>query len=52
MQARYGSFCERVRLPRGVDREAMRAEYEDGLLVVTMPRAKPEGEKRRKIAIS
>ena len=52
VRARYGSFCERVRVPRGVDREAMSARYEDGLLVVTMPRAKAEGEKRRKIAIS
>ena len=51
-RARYGSFSERVRLPRGVDRDAMRARYEDGLLVVTIPRSKPEGEKRRSIAIS
>ena len=52
VRARYGSFSERVRLPRGVDREAMRARYEDGLLVVTIPRSKPEGEKRRSIAIA
>lgn len=49
---RYASFSEKVRLPRGVDREAMRATYDNGLLVVTIPRAKAEGVKRQKIAIS
>jgi HSP20 family protein len=48
----YRSFSERVRLPQGVDREAMRASYEDGLLVVTMPRAKAEAAKRHTITIS
>ena len=49
----YRSFSEKVRLPQGVDREAMRATYEDGLLVVTMPRVKAEAEvKRRKIDIN
>ena len=44
-------FSERVRLPAGVDRDAMRATYEDGLLVVTMPRMRADGVKRQKIAI-
>ena len=48
---RYRSFSEKVRLPQGVDREAMRATYEDGLLVVTIPRAKAD-MKRRKIDIN
>ncbi len=47
----YRSFSEKVRLPQGVDREAMRATYEDGLLVVTMPRVK-EDMKRQKIEIN
>ena len=53
LRPRYRSFSEKVRLPQGVDREAMRATYEDGLLVVTMPRVKAEAEvKRRKIDIN
>ena len=52
VRATYRAFKERVRLPQGVDREAMRAKYEDGLLVVTMPRLQAEGVKRRAIAIS
>ena len=48
----YRSFCEKVRLPQGVDRESMRAAYEDGLLVVTMPRAKVQTSKRHKITIN
>ena len=48
----YRSFCEKVRLPQGVDREAMGATYEDGLLVVRMPRAKVETSKRHKITVN
>ena len=52
VRATYRTFSERVRLPDGVDREGMRAKYEDGLLVVTLPRAKTENMKRHKIAIN
>ena len=52
LRASYSSFSERVRLPKGVDREAMRATYEDGLLVVSIPRVKTDNVKRQKIAIS
>ena len=52
VRPRYRSFSEKVRLPAGVDREAMRATYEDGLLVVTMPRAKAKVVQRQKIAIN
>ena len=44
-------FSEPVRLPAGVDRDAMRATYEDGLLVVTMPRKRADGVKQLKITI-
>jgi HSP20 family molecular chaperone IbpA len=50
--ATYRSFSERVRLPKGVDKEAMRATYENGLLVVTIPRVKTENMKRQKITIN
>ena len=52
LRATYRSFSERVRLPRGVDREAMRATYEDGLLLVTIPMRKADAAKRQKIAIA
>ena len=52
LPATYRAFKERVLLPEGVDREAMLARYEDGLLVVTMPRAKAESVRRQSIAIS
>ena len=47
----YGAFSERVLLPAGMDREAMRATYEDGLLVVSVPRKKADDVKRQKLAI-
>ena len=52
LRATYRAFKERVRLPRGIDREAMRAKYEDGLLVVTIPRVKTGSARRQAIAIS
>ena len=52
LRATYGGFSERVRLPRGVDREAMRATYEDGLLRVTIPMKKAGEAKRQTIAIA
>ena len=52
LRATYRSFSQRVRLPRGVDREGMRAKYEDGLLVVTLPRKRTDNVKRQKIAIN
>ena len=52
LRATYRAFRERVRLPQGMDRDAMRASYEDGLLVVTIPRAKTENVRRQSIAIS
>ena len=51
LRAMYRGFSERVRLPAGVDRDAMRATYEDGLLVVTMPRKRADEVKRQKITI-
>ena len=52
LRATYRGFSERVRLPRGVDREAMRATYEDGLLLVTIPMKKADAAKRQKITIA
>ena len=52
LRAMYRGFSERVRLPAGVDRDAMRATYEDGLLLVTIPMNKAGEAKRQKITIA
>jgi HSP20 family protein len=39
IERRFGSFHRAVRLPGKVDAEAVRADYHDGLLTVTVPKA-------------
>ncbi len=41
MEIRFGKFATSVALPAPVDAEAARAEYKDGFLTVTLPKAKP-----------
>lgn len=41
MEIRFGRFSTVVGLPGPVDVDASRAEYEDGFLTVTLPKAKP-----------
>jgi HSP20 family protein len=48
-ERRYGSFTRAVGLPQGVDADAIRADYEDGVLVVRVP--KPEEQKPKRIAL-
>lgn len=45
-ERRHGSFQRSFTLPRTVDAEAISADYEDGLLVIRMPKA-PEARGRR-----
>ena len=45
-----GSFSRSLTLPEGVDAEAIRASFENGVLEVHVP--KPEQRKPRKVAIS
>jgi HSP20 family protein len=45
-----GSFRRALRLPEGVDPEAIKASFEHGVLEVRIP--KPEQRKPRKVAIS
>ena len=46
----YGSFFRSFTLPKNVDSEAIKAEYKDGILTVTLP--KREEVKPKKVEIS
>ena len=48
-ERRSGRFVRRIRLPFGVDAEAVEASFRDGLLTVNLPRA--AGERGRKIEV-
>ena len=52
LRTSYRSFSHRVRLPAGVDRESLKAKYENGLLVVTMHKTSKETPQRQRIAIA
>jgi HSP20 family molecular chaperone IbpA len=41
MEIRFGRFSTAVGLPGPVNVDASRAEYQDGFLTVTLPKAKP-----------
>lgn len=41
MEIRFGKFSTAVGLPAPVDVEKSQAEYEDGFLTITLPKAKP-----------
>ena len=45
----YGSFSRSLTLPEGVDADAVKASFENGVLEVRIP--KPEQRKPRKVAI-
>jgi len=53
-ELRYGSFARRIVLPEGVDEDAVRAEYRNGILEVRapMPQAREETAEKRRIPIS
>jgi HSP20 family protein len=39
MEASFGSFERRIPMPKGIDEKAIEAEYTDGVLTVTVPKA-------------
>jgi HSP20 family protein len=48
-ERRYGTFCRSVALPVGVDAGKATAEFEDGVLTLTLPKA--EEAKPKRIAV-
>jgi HSP20 family protein len=50
-ECRYGSFRRDVMLPEGVDAQAIKAEYDKGVLTVRMPLPSEIVEEERKLAI-
>ena len=52
LRTSYKSFSHKVQLPAGVDRESLKAKYEDGLLVITMRKSHKDGGQRQRIAIA
>jgi HSP20 family molecular chaperone IbpA len=52
LRTSYQSFNHKVRLPPGVDRDSLKAKYENGLLVVTMQNTHKADIPRQKIKIA
>ena len=48
-ERRFGTFTRSVTLPQGVNEEAVKADYRDGVLEVHVP--KPEEQKPRRIQV-
>ena len=51
-ERRYGSFRRQMSLPSDVDTDAIKAEYKDGVLTLTLRKNQDAGVKPRKIEIS
>jgi HSP20 family protein len=49
-ERRYGAFCRSVALPVGVDADNAKAQFEDGVLTLTLP--KSEEAKPKRIAVN
>jgi HSP20 family protein len=48
----YGKFERRVRLPAHVKNKEVQADYQDGILRLTLPKAEGEQKKAVKVAVS
>jgi HSP20 family protein len=47
----YGSFCREVALPSDVDPDAIKAQFKDGVLTVSIGKDQKAAKRARKIAI-
>jgi HSP20 family molecular chaperone IbpA len=46
MERSSGHFVRRIKLPEQVDKDAIQAEFHDGVLQVILPKANEKGEAR------
>lgn len=51
MRASYRKFEQSMHLPEDVQEDKVSAKYEDGVLVVTMPRKHKKGQTSKRIDI-
>ena len=49
---RYGQFSRDIGLPRGMDKDAVKAEYKDGILEVRIPWPKEKEEASTKVPVT
>lgn len=52
VECSYGSFTRSFRLPENIDEAGIKADYKDGVLVLTLPKAKIEKAKGKEIKIT
>ncbi len=50
-ERRYGSFERAFRMPDGVDRDKIDAQFDKGILTLTLPKTKEAQKRSRKIAV-
>ncbi|MHB0981375.1 MAG: Hsp20/alpha crystallin family protein [Thermoleophilia bacterium] len=51
IERRYGSFSRSIALPQGADPERIEAEYENGVLAVTVPKVEAAKPKRISVGV-
>ncbi len=52
IERRYGEFVRQFTLPENVTLEGIKADFKNGVLEVTLPKATPEAPKEREIPIN
>jgi HSP20 family molecular chaperone IbpA len=51
MGVNYGQFCLQIFMPWPVDEDAVTASYEDGFLLIVLPRHSHDKEQPRRLGI-
>ncbi|MCB1334939.1 MAG: Hsp20/alpha crystallin family protein [Roseivivax sp.] len=51
-ERRYGEFQRSLTLPSGVDADAVKADFSNGVLTVTLPKTREAKQKERKVEVT